>query len=112
MTGLQVGDYSPLYLVWAGLALGAALILLAGAVSATAAPKAKAPWVIVHVGGALVIAGFAAGLSDIRDGGVTVFSGYGYGLYLTLFGGILGLTGIWGLRGSSRSHDRLRTESK
>jgi hypothetical protein len=101
MTGLVAGDYSPLYLVWAGLAFGAALILLSGAVSAIAAPKAKAPWVIVHVGGALVIAGFVAGLSDIRDGGVTVFSGYGYGLYLTLVGGILGLTGIWGLRGSS-----------
>ncbi|MBM4462074.1 MAG: hypothetical protein FJ012_01900 [Chloroflexi bacterium] len=102
MTGLELSDYSPLYLVWAGLAFGAAIILLAGAVFAIAAPKAKAPWVIVHVGGALVIAAFASGLSDIRDGGVTVFSGYGYGLYLTLVGGILGLTGIWGLRGSSR----------
>jgi hypothetical protein len=101
MTGLELSDYSPLYLVWAGLAFGAAIILLAGAVSAIAAPKAKAPWVILHVGGALVIAGFVAGLSDIRDGGVTAFSGYGCGLYLTLVGGILGLTGIWGLRGSS-----------
>ena len=103
MTGLQVGDNAPLYLVWAGLALGAALILLVGAVSAVAAPRAKAPWVILHVGGALVIAGFASGLSDIREDGVSsgVFTGYGYGLYLTLFGGILGLTGIWGLRGSS-----------
>ena len=112
MTGLVAGDNSPLYLVWAGLALGAAIILLLGALSAIAAPKAKAPWIILHVGGALVIAGFAAGLSDIKDGGVTNFSGYGYGLYLTLFGGILGLTGIWGLRGSFHFHDRLGTESK
>jgi len=112
MTGLVVGDNAPLYQVWAGLALGAALILLVGALYAVAAPKAKAPWIVVHVGGVLAIAGFVGGLSEIRDGGVSVFSGYGYGLYLTLAGGILGLTGIWGLRGLSSSRDRLGTESK
>jgi uncharacterized BrkB/YihY/UPF0761 family membrane protein len=100
MTGLTTGDNAPLYLVWAGLALGAALILVAGAVYAIAAPKAKAPWIIVHVGGALVIAGFVGGLCDIRDGGVTNFSGYGYGLFLTLIGGVLGLIGILGVRPS------------
>jgi uncharacterized BrkB/YihY/UPF0761 family membrane protein len=109
MTGRQFGDEAPLYEVWAGLAFGAALILLVGALYAVAAPKAKAPWVILHVGGAVAMAAFAAAVSYIReDPGL----GYGYGLYLILFGGLLGLTGILGLRGSFRSHGRLETESK
>jgi uncharacterized BrkB/YihY/UPF0761 family membrane protein len=112
MTGVVVpGDNAPLHLVWAGLAFGAALILLVGALYAVAAPKAKAPWVMLHIGGALAIAGFVSGLSDIRDG-LTILPGYGYGLYLTLVGGILGLTGIWGLKGSFRSHGRPEIESK
>jgi hypothetical protein len=52
------------------------------------------------------MAGSAWGLSDIRDG-VAVFTGYGYGLYLTFVGGILGLIGILGLRGLSGFHGRL-----
>jgi len=109
MTGLTVWDDSRLYEIWAGLAFGAALVLLAGAVLAAVAPRAKAPWVMLHIGGALAIIGFATAVSYVRDGGL---GGYGYGLFLTLVGGILGLTGIWGLRGSSRFHNRLGTESK
>ena len=95
ITGLKIGDNMPLCKVWAGLALHGAIFALVGALSAVAAPKAKVPWGILGVGSALVIAGSAWGLSDIRDGGVMGFySGYGYGLYLTLVGGILGLVGF------------------
>ena len=109
MTGRHFGDSAPLHEVWAGLAFGAALILLVGALYAIAAPKAKAPWVILHVGGAVAMAALAAAVSYFRD---NQGLGYGYGLYLTLFGGILGLTGIWGLRGSFPSRDRPETEAK
>jgi uncharacterized BrkB/YihY/UPF0761 family membrane protein len=100
MTGLTYyhRDFR-LYEVWAGLAFGAALILLVGALYAVAAPKAKAPWVMLHIGGALAIAAFAAAVSYIRVPGSIL--GYGYGLFLTLVGGILGLTGVMGLRGTS-----------
>jgi len=95
ITGLRIGDNEPLCRVWAGLALHGAVFALVGALFAVAAPRAKAPWVILGAGSALAIAGFAWGLTDIRDGGVMGFySGYGYGLYLTLVGGILGLVGF------------------
>ena len=109
MTGRQFGDEAPLYEVWAGLAFGAALILLVGALYAVTAPKAKAPWVILHVGGAVAMAAFAAAICYFRE---NPGFGYGYGLYLTLVGGVLGLTGILGLRGSFPSRDRPETESK
>jgi hypothetical protein len=104
MTGLRyfgassIDEMAPrMYEVWAGLGFGAALILLVGALYAVAAPKAKAPWVMLHIGGAPAIAAFAAGVSFVSYHG----RGYGYGLFLTLAGGLLGLTGILGLRDSS-----------
>jgi len=98
MTGLTIWDYR-LYQIWAGLAFGAALVLLAGAVLAAVAPRAKAPWLMLHIGGALAIIGFAAAVSYVEDS--SGYGGYGYGLFLTLVGGLLGLTGILGLRDSS-----------
>jgi hypothetical protein len=95
ITGLRIGDNAPLAEVWAGLALHGAILALVGALFAVAVPRAKAPWAILGVGSALAIAGCAWGLSDIRDGLIwKLYSGYGYGLFLTLVGGILGLVGF------------------
>ena len=112
ITGQYSGGWAPLDEVWAILALHAAILVLVGALSAVAAPRAKVPWGILGAGGVLAIASSAWGLCEIRAGSLLDITGIGYGLYLTLVGGILGLTGIWGLRGSFHFHDRLETESK
>jgi len=85
---------------YACLALAGAILALVGALSALAAPKAKALWGILAIGGVLAIAGSAWGFSDIETGiGLGISVNYGYGLYLTLVGGILGFIGVLGLRG-------------
>ena len=112
ITGQYSGGWAPLDEVWAILALHAAILVLVGALSAVAAPRAKVPWGILGAGGVLAIASSVWGLCDIRAGSLLDITGIGYGLYLTLAGGILGLVGILGLRGSFRSHGRLGTESK
>jgi hypothetical protein len=82
------------YEVWAGLALHGAVLALVGTLSALAAPKSKVPWAILGLGGVLAIAGSAWGLSDIIiNGGIAGTLNTGYGLYLTLAGGILALIG-------------------
>jgi hypothetical protein len=80
------------------LALVGSCVALLGALSALAAPKVKALWAILAVGGILAIVGAAWGFSDIETGAEMGLSyGYGYGLYLTLVGGILALIGSLGL---------------
>jgi hypothetical protein len=103
--------WAPLDEVWATLALHAAILVLVGALSALAAPRAKAPWGILGAGGVLAIVSSAWGLYDIRAGSLSYITGIGYGLYLTLAGGILGLIGIWRIRGLFRSHDKQEIES-
>lgn len=98
---------------WACLVLAGAVLLLVAAVSAVAAPRAKVPWGTLAIGGALAIAGSGWGLSFVTTG--TLLGDHldrGYGLYVTLAGGTLGLIGILGLRGSSRFRNRPGTESK
>ena len=65
-------------------------------------PIGKRPGQYSGLGGILAIAGAAWALSDIPTVsgtymGVTVTISHGFGLYLTLVGGILALTGIVGL---------------
>ena len=75
------------------LAFAGAAVALLAALTAVAVPKVKALWAILAIGGMLAIAGAAWALSDIETGyGVS----YGWGLYLTLGGGILALIGIPG----------------
>jgi hypothetical protein len=76
------------------VALIGACIALVGALSALAAPRVKVLWAILAIGGILAIAGAAYGFFDIETGTEMGFLyGYGYGLYLTLVGGILALIG-------------------
>ncbi len=75
------------------LAFAGAAVALLGALTLVAVPKVKALWAILAIGGMLAIAGAAWALFDIETGyGVS----YGWGLYLTLGGGILALIGIPG----------------
>ena len=79
------------------VALVGACIALVGALSALAAPRAKVLWAILAIGAILAIAGAAYGFADIYTGTEGGFLyGYGYGLYLTLIGGILALIGALG----------------
>ena len=85
------------------LALVGACVALLGALSTLAAPRVKALWAILAIGGILAIAGAAYGFFDIDSrpgwtlipsiGYVPACSSYGYGLSLTLVGGILALIG-------------------
>ena len=85
---------------WAILALVGALCLVAGALSAVAAPHIKALWGIVLTAGLVAVGGVVWAYADTDTTTVMGISiGYGYGAYLTLVGGILGLTGALGLRG-------------
>lgn len=84
---------------YACLAFAGAVLVLLGALSVLAAPKAKALWGLLILGGLLAIAGSAWGFSDIETGSALGMSvNYGYGLYLTLVGGILGVIGVLGFR--------------
>ena len=92
-SGWDIGSYSTVALV------GACVALL-GALSALAAPRVKALWAILAIGGILAIAGAAYGFFDIDTGPgwtsighLPACSSYGYGLSLTLVGGILALIG-------------------
>jgi hypothetical protein len=87
---------------WACLALSGAVVIVAGSLLALATPKTKAPWGILGIttGGLLSAASALWALSDIDTGtmlGITVT--YGFGLYLTLVGGIVacvvGITGFF-----------------
>jgi hypothetical protein len=83
--------YCYLALVGGGIAALFALLALA-------APKAKVLWALLGIGGAVAIAGAVWALLDIETGtimGVTL--SYGYGLYMVLGGGVLGLIGALGL---------------
>jgi hypothetical protein len=76
------------------LAFAGALVALLGALSSLAAPRAKALWTILAIGGILAIVGAAWAFSDIETGTMWGMSvSYGFGLYLTLVGGILALIG-------------------
>lgn len=90
---------------WACLSFAGAIIILIAALSALAFSKVRTPWGILVIGGLLAIAGPAWGFSDITTAeimGVSVT--YGTGVYLTLAGGILSLSGVIGLwRGKSRA---------
>jgi hypothetical protein len=81
------------------LAFAGAVLVLLEALSVLAAPKAKALWGLLTLGGLLAIAGSAWGFSDIETGPALGMSvNYGYGLYLTMIGGILGAIGVLGFR--------------
>ena len=83
---------------YACLAFAGAVLILVGALAALTSPKTKVLWVILAIGGILAIIGSAWALSDIETGGILGVSvDRGYGIYLTLVGGILGLIGILGL---------------
>lgn len=83
---------------WACLALAGAILILLGALSALAFPRTRMLWGILAIGGLLAIAGPAWGFSDIPTTGILGISvSYGTGVYLTLVGGILGLSGVIGL---------------
>jgi len=72
------------------LALAGSILALVGALLAVLAPAVKAPWASLVLGSVLAIVGAVWGLSDIETINMMDFAvSYGYGLYLTLSGGIL-----------------------
>ena len=77
------------------LALMGVLLAVAGAISALVGPKAKGRWVtLVSLGGIASIIAAIWGIVDIGRGAeLGVSGGYGYGVYLTLIGGLVGLVG-------------------
>jgi hypothetical protein len=82
------------------LALVGGVLALMGALFALTAPELKVLWAILAIGGILAIVSAIWGFSDIETGRILGLSfNYGYGLYLTLGGGILGLIGSLGLKG-------------
>jgi len=79
------------------LAFAGSILALLGALLAVFAPAMKMPWAILVVGGVLAIVGAVWGLSDIETGSILGISvSYGYGLYLTLAGGILAFLAFLG----------------
>ncbi len=79
------------------LALAGGILALVGALLAVFAPAVKAPWASLVMGGVLAIVGAVWGLSDIETVSMMDFSvSYGYGLYLTLSGGILAFLAFTG----------------
>jgi hypothetical protein len=72
------------------LAFAGAAVALLGALTAVAVPQVKALWAILAIGGILAIVGTTWAFSDIETCGII---SYGWGLYLTLGGGILALIG-------------------
>ena len=86
---------------WACLALSGAVVVVVGSLLALAAPKTKIPWgiLVIITGGLLSAASALWALSDIDTGTMLGFSvTYGFGLYLTLAGGIIALVaGLVGL---------------
>lgn len=97
--------------VWACLAFAGVILILVGALSALVLARTKITWSILAIGGLLAIAGAAWGFSAIPTGGIVGISssygvdlsqfgisvGHGVGVYLTLVGGVFGLSGIIGL---------------
>jgi len=82
-----------IYELYASLALGGAIAIGLGALSRNK--------FLLALGGVLAISGSAWGYSDIPTGElllIPVAVERGYGLYLTLVGGVLGLIGISGLK--------------
>ena len=79
------------------LAFAGSILALVGALLAVFAPSMKVPWAILVVGGVLAIIGAVWGLSDIETGSILGISvSYGYGLYLTLAGGVLAFLAFLG----------------
>jgi hypothetical protein len=84
---------------WACLSLAGAIIILIVALSVLASPRARILWGILVIGGLLAIAGPAWGFYDIPTAEIMGISvTYGIGVYLTLAGGILALSGVIGIR--------------
>lgn len=86
------------------IALAGGILALIGALGVLASPGLRKLGILLAIGGILAIVGAGWGFSDIETGtisviGLTASVGYGYGLYLCLIGGILGLVGVLGLRG-------------
>ena len=76
--------------------VGAGLALL-GALGSLATPKFNAAWATLAIGGLFAIVGAAWAFADIETGSLLGISiDYGWGLYLTLVGGIVCLIGILG----------------
>jgi len=86
---------------YACLAFAGALIALIGALAVLVFSSNKLFWGALVLGSALAVAGSAWGFSDIDTGGFLgiISVDRGAGLYLTLAGGVIGLTGSLGLRG-------------
>ena len=81
------------------LAFAGGIVAIVGTLCALAIPRVKLPWGILATGGILAIAGSAWAFIDISSD-IEAYSdilSYGYGLYLTLIGGILSLAGVLGL---------------
>lgn len=85
------------------VALAGGILALIGAIGVLASPGTKGLVALLVLGGMLALVGAAWGLADIETGtqsmfGVTADVSYGYGIYLALVGGILGLIGAYGAR--------------
>ncbi|MDI6642832.1 MAG: hypothetical protein QMD95_02125 [Candidatus Hodarchaeaceae archaeon] len=85
------------------VALAGGVLALIGILVTLASTRLWTLGVLLPVGGMLAIIGAALSFRDIQTGTVTVMgitarSGYGYGIYLSIVGGILSIIGARGLR--------------
>lgn len=81
------------------VALVGGILVLVGALGLLMFHGVPRKTLLLAIGGILAIIGAGWGFSDIETGTVLVATvSYGYGLYLCLIGGVLGLLSALGLR--------------
>jgi len=81
------------------VALAGGVFVLVGALGLLVFPGVPKKTLLLAIGGILAIIGAGWGFSGIETGTVLVATvNYGYGLYLCLIGGVLGLLGALGLK--------------
>jgi hypothetical protein len=89
------------------IALAGGVLALVGALGVLASPGKRILLAILVIGGLLAIIGAGLGFADIETGSETItYSGtsmaatasYGFGLYLCVVGGILGLINVLGFK--------------
>lgn len=85
------------------VALAGGVLALVGVLATLASTRLWQLGVLLPVGGVLAIIGAALSFISIQTGtvtmmGMTARSSYGYGIYLSIVGGILGIIGARGLR--------------
>ena len=86
---------------YAYLAMFGAILAFGGALFCLAIPKNKGVWLVLAAGGILAVLASVLGFSEIQTGSALMGSikySYGFGIFLTLLGGLFSLVGFRGLK--------------